>query len=113
MRKNGYTVTAADFNGSTFDGNPLVPSNHESSLRLGALITSDQIVIQQTNGTDYATWKVATKDGEVIASPGDFIEILTDGTLRVDVTPENEKEEAYRQSILDRQAQAVKEEDTP
>lgn len=70
-------VTAADYNGATWDGCPFshIPKWLESALRLGAV----QVV---ADDRDYALWSVETSSGPQIAEPGDDI-VCQDGHLGV------------------------------
>jgi hypothetical protein len=62
-------VTAADYNGKTWDGCPFseVPEWLKNAIENG---TITPIV---RNATDYSEWKIKTLEGELIASPGDWI----------------------------------------
>jgi hypothetical protein len=70
-------VTAADYNGSTWDGSPFdhIPRWLEVALRSGA------IGIRQDD-RDYALWTVETPSGTKVAEPGDDI-VCADGHLDV------------------------------
>jgi hypothetical protein len=70
-------VTAADFNGATWDGSPFshVPPWLEASLRLGSITI-------KKDDRDYALWAVETPSGAQIAGPGDDI-VCADGHLSV------------------------------
>lgn len=61
-------VTAADYNGSTFDGSPF---SKIPEWLMEAILTKKITVYPDTR--DYACWKVLTPKGEVIALPGDLI----------------------------------------
>lgn len=63
------TITAADFNGETWDGCPfsVMPQ------WLHDAIAAKQIVPYLGRGTDYTDWKVTTSSGDIIAQPGDVI----------------------------------------
>ena len=61
-------VTSADWNGSSFDGNPF--SNGPKWLV--EALQAERIIIFEDD-RDYACWKVFTPHGEVIAEPGDII----------------------------------------
>lgn len=72
------TVTAADFNGSSFDGSPFssVPSWLLGAEKSGTLAL-------YPDDRDYALWKVRTASGDVIAEPGDQIVHEGNGVLSV------------------------------
>jgi hypothetical protein len=83
----GIKVTAVDFNGDSFDGVPLVPVGITQEV-FGNLLATDQITIKRHTSTDYALWNVKTKEGTIlVAGPGDFIEVLECGSLRVFMDP--------------------------
>ncbi len=66
---NIVVVTAADFNGYTFDGSPF--SHLPTWLNLAIM---DRRVMADTPGsTDYAEWWVVTQNSTILASPGDRI----------------------------------------
>lgn len=62
-------VLAADWNGAEWDGSPFssVPSWLQEAMRDGKL-TPDT-----PNCTDYAEWRIKTLEGEMLATPGDWI----------------------------------------
>ena len=62
-------ITAADFNGKTFDSSPFseMPDWLEKALQNGT------IKISNTNCTDYAEWAIDTLEGTMIAGPDDYI----------------------------------------
>jgi hypothetical protein len=70
-------VTAADFNGSSWDGSPFshVPNWLETALRLGSITI-------KADDRDYALWAVETPSGTKIAGPDDEI-VCIDGHLDV------------------------------
>jgi hypothetical protein len=80
-------VTAADFNGTDWDGCPFsaTPEWLRCGLRQGAVKVSGT-----SGGTDYATWDVMVGGGPdmVLAEPGDYI-LHVDGVLTVDKYPGN------------------------
>ena len=78
-------VTAADFNGTDWDGCPFsaMPEWLRCGLRQGAVKVS-----HTSGGTDYAVWDVSTPLGLVRALPGDYI-VHADGVLAVDEYLEN------------------------
>jgi hypothetical protein len=78
---NGVRVTAADFNGRTFDG---CPFDHIPQWLIDAE-NDDKLKIHPYD-TDYAMWKVLTPDGEKIAGPGDYIVKSGDDLLVMDKT---------------------------
>ena len=61
-------ITAADFNGKTWDGSPFSekPNWLEKALRTG------EVSVHPDN-RDYAMWKIKTLSGPVIAGPGWWI----------------------------------------
>ena len=71
-------VTAADFNGSTWDGSPFDPMAPwiADAARAGRI---------KAKGCDrdYAVFEVQTSNGMVVALPGDRIERALNGTLTV------------------------------
>lgn len=72
-------VTAADFNGTSWDGCPfsVIPDWLRNALR-------DESVAPHTKGsTDYAQWHVMTAKGIVNATPGDWIIRRERGDLSV------------------------------
>lgn len=73
-------VTAADFNGQTWDGSPF-------SVRpdwLMDAIKAGKIMPHTRGSTDYAQWDVATKSGATVnATPGDWIIRRERGDLSV------------------------------
>lgn len=75
---NAVTVTAADFNGKSFDGCPFnfVPTWLHNAIK------SKTITGVNPNSTDYLVWAVTTNDGIVNAEPGDVI-LNTDGIFSV------------------------------
>ena len=70
-------VTAADYNGQSWDGSPFnhVPKWLEMALRQGAITIKE-------DDRDYALWAVETPSGTKIAEPGDDI-VCLDGHLDV------------------------------
>lgn len=63
-------VTAADWNGSTFDGCPF----SESAVPwIIAAIEEKRLVPICPGSTDYAEWEIATLEGKMKAGPGDWI----------------------------------------
>ena len=72
-------VTAADFNGESFDGRPFtaMPDWLKDAIKSGG-------IVPYTRGsTDYAQWDVATKKGIVNATPDDWIVRRESGELSV------------------------------
>lgn len=67
-------VTAADFNGRTWDGSPF---DGGPEWLLDA-VAGGRVVPDTPNHTDYAEWRVSTPEGIVLATPGD--EIVFDGS---------------------------------
>lgn len=65
-------VTAADFNGETWDGSPFTPPAPRWLLNAVGL---GKISVNMDDATDYAKWNVWTPTGNVVAGPGDVIGI--------------------------------------
>lgn len=85
----GIEVTAADFNGTTFDGAPLVPVGISREV-FGDLLARDVISINVGRDTDYARWNVETPEGVKVVGPGDFIHIDSNGHITdISFSPEN------------------------
>ena len=78
-------VTAADFNGTDWDGCPFsaMPEWLRCGLRQGAVKVSSA-----SRGYDYAVWDVTTPDKVFRAKPGDYIICLPGGALTVNFYPE-------------------------
>ncbi len=85
----GITVTAADFNGKTFDGAPLIRVGISEEV-FGSFLANDKISIKGGGGTDYALWNVQTPDGVVVAGPGDFIAVGDHNQLTVLQHPDSD-----------------------
>jgi hypothetical protein len=73
-------VTAADFNGQSFDGAPLVPVNGEQDEEVITIIAklmkekSPKLRIESRGGTDYAWFGIVDDYNNVTwAGPGDYI----------------------------------------
>jgi hypothetical protein len=62
-------VTAADYNGATWDG---VPFSELPPWLVDAVVTR-KIVPVTPGDTDYAEWEIQTLEGKMLASPGDWI----------------------------------------
>jgi hypothetical protein len=80
-RRNGEAVriTAADWNGSSFDGCPFsaTPEWLKAAIKSAA-------VLPFGSDRDYALWRVETRDGKtVIAEPDDWIMYEAGKGLRV------------------------------
>lgn len=73
-------ITAADFNGETWDGSPF---SDDPNWMLSA-IEGGMVRPHTRGGTDYARFDVTTADGVVDAGPGDWIARDADGRLRVE-----------------------------
>jgi hypothetical protein len=80
-------VTAADFNGSAFDGSPFRCHKTTAIGWLFKAVEAGDIAIAPSD-TDYAIWDVKTVQGTVRALPGDIIIYGDDETLRVIEAPE-------------------------
>ena len=73
-------VTSADFNGQSFDGSPFSVCPEW----LQAAVKNGDIDISTKHGDrDYAVWCVTTKNGIVLAFPGDYIIRRKHGDLSV------------------------------
>lgn len=73
VKLSAFRVTAADFNGTEFDGAPF-EGDAENHKWLYIKMKSGVITLVPNRTTDYAVWSVPTADGErVLASPGDYI----------------------------------------
>jgi hypothetical protein len=64
-------ITAADFNGHTWDGSPFATAPAPEWLI--AAIESGVVVPDTPNHTDYAEWRIKTLEGEMLGGPGDWI----------------------------------------
>lgn len=75
-------ITAADFNGESWDGSPFsaFPDWLRDAVQNGK-------VDVKPDDRDYALWSVLTPAGRVVAEPGDFIARASDGSLSVDRAP--------------------------
>jgi len=71
-------VTAADFNGDSWDG---CPFDRAPAWLLDAV--ADKTIDIKPDDRDYALWSVLTPEGRVIAEPDDSIERLSNGSLVV------------------------------
>lgn len=78
-RDEAVRVTAADFNGSSWDGCPFsaVPK------WLADAVDSKQVRPVTPGSTDYAEWEVDTAKGTILAGPGDWIAVAYRGRLIV------------------------------
>jgi hypothetical protein len=74
LQEESVQITAADFNGHSFDGSPF------TSLPdwLKQAIDSEEVAIHPDD-RDYALWSVNTPKGKMIAEPGDSIIRTTKG----------------------------------
>lgn len=63
-------ITAADFNGKSWDGSPFgeVPA----PKWLVEALTSGIVTVEPSD-TDYALWRITTLEGVMTAGPGDWI----------------------------------------
>lgn len=75
------TVTAADWNGDSFDGSPFDPAPAPEWLMQA--IRAGHIKGDCPGSTDYAVWWVWTPYGKVLAEPGDKIVQHHNGDLGV------------------------------
>jgi hypothetical protein len=75
------TVTAADWNGDSFDGSPFDPA--PAPEWLVEAIRAKRIVGDCPGSTDYAVWWVHAPYGKVVAEPGDKIVLHDNGALGV------------------------------
>jgi len=71
-------VTAADYNGDSWDGCPF----DRTPAWLFAAV-EDKTIDIKPDDRDYALWSVLTPQGRVIAEPDDSIERLSDGSFMV------------------------------
>lgn len=71
-------VTAADFNGQTWDGSPFDPA--PAPIWLQEAIRKYLITPSEKHATDYAVWDV---EGAGEAWPGDHIVLKADGMFAV------------------------------
>jgi len=78
-------VTAADFNGETWDGSPF---SHTPEWLLDALKALEIAVSSKSYGYDYAVWQIGD-DPKCIAMPGDVIVFGDDRKLTLDRHPSN------------------------
>jgi hypothetical protein len=74
------TVTAADYNGGSFDGPPF--SGVEGQRWVQQAIGDGRLSVKPDD-RDYALWNVKTRHRTVVAEPGDQIHHNADGTLSV------------------------------
>ena len=63
-------VTAADYNGKTFDGSPF---RGTMPIWLEKAIVDEVVTISKKGGTDYARWEIHTLEGVMTVEPGDWI----------------------------------------
>ncbi len=87
---NTIRVTAADYNGETFDGRPLEPLDNWDvegyGLVLGELLTSDMVSMSKRSvrESDYAMWNCKDLNENVFElEPGDMFHVIkVDGNYR-------------------------------
>lgn len=73
VKLSAFRVTAADFNGTEFDGSPF-EGDAENHKWLYLKMKSGVVTLVPNRCTDYAVWSVPSLDGErILASPGDYI----------------------------------------
>lgn len=70
-------VTAADWNGDTWDGNPFT----EIPLWLHQAMEQEEVSLVREKGYDYARWRIGKTETQGIAGPGDYIIRLQSGTI--------------------------------
>lgn len=84
LDENTVAVTAADYNGESFDGTPFSPYRKW----VYDAITAGRIVLKGSRETDYAVWFVPEDSSR--AYPGDIIRRDSEtGTLSVEKHPSN------------------------
>lgn len=84
------TITAVDWNGTSFDGSPFEPAECAWIL---PFIQSGHVAPYQDYGSrDYMIWSVLTPGGRLIAYPGDQIHHI-DGNLVLTQDPGNRHED--------------------
>ncbi|WP_299327617.1 hypothetical protein [Parasphingopyxis sp.] len=71
-------ITAADFNGKSWDGSPF---SEKPDWLLSAIDDGRITVAPESNEHDYAIWHINTIEGEVIARPGHWIILGMEGEL--------------------------------
>lgn len=73
---DAVSITAADFNGKTFDGSPFgcMPDWLSTALEDGTVFIS-----RDAPPTDYAMWSVRGKEG--VVGPDDFVVQTVDGDI--------------------------------
>jgi hypothetical protein len=86
---NLATVTSADFNGSTWDSPPFI--NGGPWLKIAIEQRRIRVI---PSDRDYAIFEVDTPTGPKRALPGDCIQHMRDGTLRVAERPEKYRDPA-------------------
>lgn len=80
MSDERVQITAADFNGQTWDSSPFRPGPPWLLEAVEA-----RLLQPHTRGdTDYARWDVTTRKGVVDAGPGDWVVLCADGSLSVE-----------------------------
>lgn len=80
VKADFVTVTAADFNGTSWDGNPFDPCPAPNWLTDAV---KRKYVVVKPSDRDYAIWTVRTRYRDVVVEPGDKIIRNEDGTLGV------------------------------
>lgn len=66
-------VTAADFNGKSFDGSPFLITPYSANSDFTQHIISGDIKIDRMTCTDYAIWLIKTEKGVERVGPGDIV----------------------------------------
>jgi len=65
-------ITAADYNGSTWDGSSFVLPGGELPRWLSTALQDGTLQVHPSD-TTYAMWAIRTTEGTMIAGPGDWI----------------------------------------
>ena len=73
-------VTAADYNGRTWDGSPFALPGGELPKWLGTALQDGTLNVHPSD-TKYAMWAIRTPEGTMIAGPGDWIICGVQGEL--------------------------------
>lgn len=65
-------VTAADYNGHTWDGEPFLLNGTTVPEWLGMALQDGTLKVKPSD-RDYALWAIETREGVMVAEPGDWI----------------------------------------